>query len=134
MERTEQPLLEANFTTYFKSRSTLSAKQIGYLPFLEAKASERVHCPICLDAHRAGLLNWQMVCEGRKDNMIAKDGHIYRVHPAAVTAARAAAASTAAAAARAAAAPADVPDLDFELPYDVKEIVSYRHNKKKRRD
>ncbi|KAJ1616825.1 hypothetical protein T492DRAFT_850542 [Pavlovales sp. CCMP2436] len=96
---------------------TIGAKQIGYLPFTEVKASERFHCPICLDAHRAGLLNLQMVCEGRKDNMIAKDGHIYRVHPAAVTAACAAAASTAAAAARAAAAPAD---FDFELPHVVK--------------
>ncbi|KAJ1617093.1 hypothetical protein T492DRAFT_1152085 [Pavlovales sp. CCMP2436] len=78
---------------------TIGANQIEYLPFTEAKASECVHCPICLDAHRAGLLDWQMVCEGRKDNMIAKNGHLYRVHPAA-------AASTAAAAARAAAAPA----------------------------
>ncbi|KAJ1633973.1 hypothetical protein T492DRAFT_865953 [Pavlovales sp. CCMP2436] len=31
-------------------------------------------------ATTAGLLDWQMVCEGHKDNIIAKDGHIYWAH------------------------------------------------------
>ncbi|KAJ1623429.1 hypothetical protein T492DRAFT_883590 [Pavlovales sp. CCMP2436] len=38
---------------------TIGDKHIEYLSFTEAKTIERVHCPICLDAHRAGLLNWQ---------------------------------------------------------------------------
>eukprot|EP00302_Diacronema_sp_CCMP2436_P048805 CAMPEP_0180103356 /NCGR_PEP_ID=MMETSP0985-20121206/30727_1 /TAXON_ID=483367 /ORGANISM="non described non described, Strain CCMP 2436" /LENGTH=56 /DNA_ID=CAMNT_0022039831 /DNA_START=9 /DNA_END=175 /DNA_ORIENTATION=+ len=52
--------------------------------------------------------------------MIAKDGHIYRAHPDDHESY-----STAA-------APAAEPDIDY--PYEVEEIVSYRHNKKKRRD
>ncbi|KAJ1636724.1 hypothetical protein T492DRAFT_861034 [Pavlovales sp. CCMP2436] len=56
-------------------------KQIGPLSFKEAKAAERVYCPICLDALGAGLLDSRNVYEGRKDSMIAKDGHINRTHP-----------------------------------------------------
>ncbi|KAJ1625959.1 hypothetical protein T492DRAFT_843520 [Pavlovales sp. CCMP2436] len=56
-------------------------KQIGYLPFTEAKAGERVHCPICLDALGAGLLDSRNVYEGRKDSMSAKNGHNNRTHP-----------------------------------------------------
>ncbi|KAJ1624028.1 hypothetical protein T492DRAFT_912118, partial [Pavlovales sp. CCMP2436] len=59
----------------------LGDKQIEYLPFEVAKAIERVHCPICLDALRAGLLDSRNVVEERKDNMIAKGGHISRAHP-----------------------------------------------------
>jgi hypothetical protein len=40
---------------------TSGNKQIEYLPFTEAKAIERVHCPICLDAHSAGSLDWRDV-------------------------------------------------------------------------
>jgi hypothetical protein len=47
---------------------TSGDKQIEYLPFTEAKEIERVHCPICLDAHSAGSLDWRDVFEGRKDN------------------------------------------------------------------
>ncbi|KAJ1637258.1 hypothetical protein T492DRAFT_860322, partial [Pavlovales sp. CCMP2436] len=50
---------------------------------------------------------------------------------AAATAARGAVTSTAAAAARAAAALKAASYIDY--PYEVEEIVSYRHNKKKRR-
>ncbi|KAJ1622935.1 rab-GTPase-TBC domain-containing protein [Pavlovales sp. CCMP2436] len=32
--------------------------QIGYLPFTEAKAAERVHCPICLERHPASKNSW----------------------------------------------------------------------------
>ncbi|KAJ1626706.1 hypothetical protein T492DRAFT_877962 [Pavlovales sp. CCMP2436] len=60
---------------------TIGDKQIGYLPFTEAKAAEHVHCPICLDALGAGLLDSRNVYEGRKDNMIAKYGHNNRTHP-----------------------------------------------------
>jgi hypothetical protein len=38
---------------------TSGDKQIEYPSFTEAKAIERVHCPICLDAHSAGSLDWR---------------------------------------------------------------------------
>ncbi|KAJ1619612.1 hypothetical protein T492DRAFT_890067 [Pavlovales sp. CCMP2436] len=52
---------------------TIGDKQIEYMPFTEATAIERVHCPISLDAYHAGLLNWQKIILYRHNKKKQRD-------------------------------------------------------------